>query len=199
MRPYALRSGGILFVLSLVLCVSGCARSTPTPQDREAETMSGTPGSNGEGWLGVPGGSLEERERQLPGGGMRPEAQTPGGTAATMSRDEFMSQDVHFAFNSFTLSEDAKALLEQKAQWLSANPEVAAQIEGHCDERGTIAYNLALGERRANAVRQYLIALGVSPSQLTSISYGEEFPLDPGHNEAAWARNRRAHFAILNQ
>jgi peptidoglycan-associated lipoprotein len=120
-------------------------------------------------------------------------------TVASMSRDDFMSRDVHFAFNSFTLSGGAKALLEQKAQWLSANPEVAAQIEGHCDERGTIAYNLALGERRANAVRQYLVALGVSPSRLTSISYGEEFPLDPGHNEEAWAQNRRAHFAILNQ
>jgi peptidoglycan-associated lipoprotein len=118
--------------------------------------------------------------------------------AEPMSREDFMNLDVHFDYNSFTLSSDAKMLLEQKAQWLSMNPDVDAQIEGHCDERGTTAYNLALGERRANAVRQYMIALGVSPSRLTTISYGEEFPLDPGHNEAAWARNRRAHFAILN-
>jgi peptidoglycan-associated lipoprotein len=81
---------------------------------------------------------------------------------------------------------------------MAQHPDVRIQLEGHCDERGTVAYNLALGERRANVVRQYMTALGVSDARMTTISYGEEFPLDPGHDEAAWARNRRAHFAILN-
>ena len=70
------------------------------------------------------------------------------------------------------------------------------QIEGHCDERGTIEYNLALGERRANSAKNYLISLGISPDRISTISYGEEKPLDPGHNEEAWAKNRRAHTII---
>ncbi len=113
-------------------------------------------------------------------------------------REAFLNEDVLFAYNSFALTDEYKQLLERKAKWMEENPSVAVQLEGHCDERGTVAYNLALGERRANAVRQYMTALGISPSRITTISYGEEFPLDPRHNEEAWARNRRAHFAILN-
>jgi peptidoglycan-associated lipoprotein len=116
-----------------------------------------------------------------------------------MSREDFVNRDVHFAFDSFVLSSEAKTTLEQKASWLSENPQVTAQIEGHCDERGTTAYNLALGERRAFAAKQYLTTLGVAAPRLSTISYGEERPLDSGHNEAAWARNRRAHFAITSR
>jgi peptidoglycan-associated lipoprotein len=104
-----------------------------------------------------------------------------------------------FAYDSFTLSGDAKATLEKKAAWLAENPEVKVQIEGHCDERGTTAYNLALGERRAHATKQYLTALGINNSRLSTISYGEEAPIDPGHSEEAWSRNRRAHFMITGQ
>ena len=114
------------------------------------------------------------------------------------AREAFLNIDVLFAYNSFTLTEEAKQLLEQKVQWMVQNPGVTVQLEGHCDERGTVAYNLALGERRANAVQQYMTALGVSAARMTTISYGEEFPLDSGHDEGAWTRNRRAHFAILN-
>ncbi|PON18539.1 peptidoglycan-associated lipoprotein [Candidatus Entotheonella serta] len=114
------------------------------------------------------------------------------------ARAAFLSVDVLFDYNSFALSEEAKQLLEQKAQWMAQHPGVSVQIEGHCDERGTVAYNLALGERRANAVRQYMTALGIGDDRMTTISYGEEFPVDPGHHEEAWARNRRAHFVLLN-
>jgi peptidoglycan-associated lipoprotein len=114
------------------------------------------------------------------------------------AREAFMHADILFAYNSFTLTDEAQQLLERKAEWMAQHPDVRIQLEGHCDERGTVAYNLALGERRANVVRQYMTALGVSDARMTTISYGEEFPLDPGHDEAAWARNRRAHFAILN-
>jgi len=72
-------------------------------------------------------------------------------------------------------------------------------VEGHCDERGTNEYNLALGERRANAAKRYLLSLGISSDRISSISYGEEKPLDPGHNEEAWAKNRRGHFIILSK
>lgn len=116
---------------------------------------------------------------------------------AEMASAAFVNEDVHFAFDSSLLDGEAERILEQKAAWMQDNGAVGVQIEGHCDERGTSAYNLALGERRANAVQEYLTVLGVDPSRLSTISYGEEQPLDPGHDEAAWSRNRRAHFVIL--
>jgi peptidoglycan-associated lipoprotein len=76
---------------------------------------------------------------------------------------------------------------------------VKIQIEGHCDERGTIEYNLALGERRANSTKRYLISLGIGDKRISTISYGEEKPLDPGHNEEAWAKNRRAHIIVISK
>ena len=103
--------------------------------------------------------------------------------------------DVHFAFDSATLSESEKATLQQNGQWLMDNPGQKVVVEGHCDERGTAEYNLALGERRAQSVFDYLRSLGVKSSQVSTVSYGEEVPLDTGHGEAAWAKNRRAHFA----
>ena len=115
---------------------------------------------------------------------------------AQMAESAFLNEDVHFAFDSFLLDAEAERILAQKATWLQDNADVSVQIEGHCDERGTSAYNLALGERRANAVQQHLTVLGVDPGRLSTISYGEEQPLDPGHDEAAWSRNRRAHFVV---
>jgi len=106
-------------------------------------------------------------------------------------------KDVNFAFDSAELDDLAKEILVNNAKWLKDHPEFKVQIEGHCDERGTEEYNLALGERRAKAVRDYLVSLGISPSRMSIISYGESMPLDPGHNESAWAKNRRAHFAIV--
>jgi peptidoglycan-associated lipoprotein len=82
---------------------------------------------------------------------------------------------------------------------LKKYPKVKVQIEGHCDERGTIEYNLALGERRANSTKKYLISLGISADRISTISYGKERPLDPGHNEEAWAKNRRAHIVVLSK
>jgi peptidoglycan-associated lipoprotein len=116
-----------------------------------------------------------------------------------MSGTDVMNQDVLFAFDSFTLSSEAKSILERKAAWLAENPQAKTQIEGHCDERGTTAYNLALGERRAHAAKQYLGALGINAARLSTISYGEEAPVDPRHTEDAWSLNRRAHFVITSQ
>jgi len=101
---------------------------------------------------------------------------------------------VTFAYNSFTLGGSAKSALNRNAAWLKSNSSRAVQIEGHTDERGTTEYNLALGERRAGAVKDYLVGQGVGSSQLTTISYGEERPVNPGHDEGAWGENRRADF-----
>jgi peptidoglycan-associated lipoprotein len=110
--------------------------------------------------------------------------------------DAFVNEDIHFDFDSSTLTPEAQDILKKKAQWLQNNADKSATIEGHCDERGTNEYNIALGERRAASAKAFLVDLGVSGSRLTTVSYGEERPVDPAHNEAAWAKNRRCHFTI---
>lgn len=112
------------------------------------------------------------------------------------ARNTFINEDIHFEFDRSDLLPEAQAILKKKAAWLRNNPDVSVIIEGHCDERGTNEYNLALGDRRAESAKAFLIDLGISGSRLKTISYGEERPLDPRHNEEAWAKNRRAHFVI---
>ncbi len=105
-------------------------------------------------------------------------------------------QTVYFDFDSSRLSSTTRALLEANALFLKENDGVDVQIEGHCDERGGIQYNLALGERRARAVKDYLVAAGVSDSRITIVSFGKERPLEFGHDESAWGKNRRANFVV---
>lgn len=107
--------------------------------------------------------------------------------------------NVNFDYDKFDLTSTARSILAEHASALRNRPEVNIRIAGHCDERGTIEYNLALGEKRANSVRDYLVSLGVERSRLSTISYGKERPLDARSNEQAWAQNRRAEFVILNQ
>lgn len=117
-------------------------------------------------------------------------------TSAMTAREKFMKQDVNFAFDSSVLDATAQAILKDKAAYLKANASAATTIEGHCDERGTVAYNLALGERRAEAAKAFLVNLGIPAAKMTTISYGKEKPLDPAKTEAAYAKNRRAHFVL---
>lgn len=111
-------------------------------------------------------------------------------------RNKFLSEDVFFEFDSSALSQEAQSVLGEKAEYLRNNPDVSVIVEGHCDERGTNEYNLGLGDRRATSAKTYLVDLGIAESRLTTTSYGEERPVDTGHNEEAWAKNRRAHFVI---
>lgn len=113
-----------------------------------------------------------------------------------LAKNRFLNENVYFAFDEATLDGQAQALLKQKAVWLQDNPNANVVVEGHCDERGTNAYNLALGERRAESVKVFLVNLGIADARLTTISYGEEKPVDMGHNEEAWAKNRRAAFVL---
>ena len=110
--------------------------------------------------------------------------------------DGFVIKDIHFDFDSFIIKPQDIPYLEKLAEFLKEHPDYRITIEGHCDERGSEMYNLALGQRRANAVKKFLINLGISSERIDTISYGEERPLDPGHNEEAWAKNRRCHFEI---
>lgn len=107
-----------------------------------------------------------------------------------------MQENIYFEFDKSTLTPAAKESLMKKGEWFRMNPDVIITIEGHCDERGTTEYNLALGDRRAENVKTFLYDLGIDTSRIKTISYGEERPADPRHNDEAWAQNRRAHFMI---
>lgn len=111
-------------------------------------------------------------------------------------RAVFVNEDIMFEFDSIRLSSEAQEILRKKAQWLKANPRETVTIEGHCDNRGTNEYNLALGDRRAHSAKIFLVDLGIEEERLEIISYGEERPLDSAETEEAWAKNRRAHFVI---
>ncbi len=104
--------------------------------------------------------------------------------------------DIHFEFDSYNILAADEAVLQRISNWLRENDQVRVMIEGHCDERGTNEYNMALGEQRALAARRYLVGLGVGAARLGTVSYGEEQPLDPRSSEDAWTKNRRAHFVV---
>jgi peptidoglycan-associated lipoprotein len=109
----------------------------------------------------------------------------------------FSLEPIFFDFDKSNITPDAKAILDKNAEWISKNPAAKIRIEGNCDERGTNEYNMALGERRATSAKQYLVTSGIPANRLTTISYGEEKPLNPGHDEAAWAKNRRDDFKVI--
>jgi len=112
-------------------------------------------------------------------------------------RGPLAAYTVYFDLDKSTIKSSEKSKIESVGSYLNANAQFAVLIEGHCDERGTEQYNLSLGERRALAVREYLINLGISSQRVHTITYGESRPADPGHNEAAWAKNRRDEFVVL--
>jgi peptidoglycan-associated lipoprotein len=136
-------------------------------------------------------------------GQVTPPAQNPYGNGAVPGSDadfrqSVTSNTVNFDVDMYDIDPQARSILDSQAAWLAKYPNVRATIEGHCDERGTREYNLALGDRRANAAKNYLVARGVSPSRLTTISYGKERPVALGSDQAAYAQNRRAVTVVLN-
>ena len=115
------------------------------------------------------------------------------------SGEEGPLKDIHFPFDSIELDETARGILRDNGNWLKDHSRSKVEVEGHCDERGTVEYNLALGAKRARAAKDYLVTLGITPDRLTTISYGEELPLCHEHTEECWAKNRRAHFVVANE
>lgn len=126
----------------------------------------------------------------------RTKAVGPGGEQIGRVQPGRELKDVNFAFDSAALDGNAQSILGANAEWLRTNSDKRVQVEGHCDERGTNEYNMALGAKRARAVVEYLRSLGIAADRMGTVSYGEELPLDPAHTEEAWAKNRRAHFNI---
>lgn len=168
----------IIFALSLV-SLNACSRRA-AKRDRGGEALE-EEAMKPLGEEGISEQELEEARRKV---------------AELRQRDGAALATVYFEFNDFSLSGQAKAILAQNAAWLMNNAQRDVIIEGHCDERGTDEYNIALGERRANSVKRYLISLGVNGAQLSTISFGEERPALQGHTEDSWAKNRRAEFVL---
>ena len=119
--------------------------------------------------------------------------------AAIAAKEASQFEDIHFAFDRFELRPDAREILDMHAKWLKAHPEYVVRVEGNCDERGTVEYNLALGDRRAKSAMTYLVDLGIDKTRISTISYGKERPLDPEQNEEAWEKNRRDHFVVTKK
>jgi peptidoglycan-associated lipoprotein len=162
-----------LGLAALALTMTACARKTPPPADLPPATDIGTPGDT----TGAAAGDVELTE--LPA--MQADLVAKAG-----------ADTVYFGTDEHVLDEQSKATLAAQARWMLANPNVRASIEGHADERGTREYNMALGERRANSARDYLVSQGVPTSRLLVTSWGKEKPVATGSDESAWAQNRRA-------
>ena len=137
--------------------------------------------------------SPSQAQLQEPPAKGAPSAAAPGMRAAGEGGP---LKDIFFDFDKSNIRDDAKGNLSEDAQWLRANPKAQITIEGHCDERGTAEYNLGLGERRAKAAKDYLVAAGIDAKRIKMISYGKERPFVLGHDESAWKWNRRAHFVV---
>jgi peptidoglycan-associated lipoprotein len=187
----AIRVGYVLVMIGAVLFLLGCAKKTLEPGTPEI-TKPQPPTQAGEP-SGQPSMKME------PSGAGEGAGGPSGKTDLDRARAAFENTDIFFEYDSFDLTADAKKILAEKAGFLSSHPRIKIRIEGNCDERGTEEYNLALGERRAKAAQDYLVFLGVSPERIATVSYGEEKPADPRHDEAAWVKNRRDHFAILGE
>lgn len=205
MRTYARALSMGVCLLILVVALQGCARKSVSDGSQTlAGEQSGeylTNGSQaGAGQNATSQMSAEEMEEfRLQEKKRREAAEAEGiqkGEKFEQAREE-LGQRIHFAFDSYELRVEARQELKKKAEIMDRYPGIDLVIEGHCDERGTDEYNLALGERRARAAYEFLVLLGIDPDRLRILSYGEERPLDPGHNEEAWAKNRRCEFRVV--
>lgn len=190
--------GLVILMIGLLVAVSACSKKEPRldPMEQypsETETGAATDAQADAGQAlteeELRAQRLQEQEAMRKQEEMRMKEK---------ARMQFVNEDIYFNFDDATLNADARAVLKEKVSWLRENPNVSVLIEGHCDERGTEEYNIALGQRRAQSVKTFMVNAGVSASRLSTISYGEERPVDFSSNESAWAKNRRAHFRIQN-
>jgi len=176
-------SFSLLVVATMLMLTAGCAqKSTPA-----SSTQLGASGPSAEE---IQAREEAERRRRIA------ESQLASGPS-TVTPGTLVMDTIYFEFDQATLSELAKNTLVRNAEWLRSHSDARIQVEGNADERGTPEYNLALGERRAIAVKSYLSSMGIDGSRLVTISYGEERPADSGHSEESWAQNRRVDFKAM--
>ncbi len=182
---------GMILCLTVVAALIGCQRKVVTTEDTLSQAPAGQTSTTGTG----DGAGWREEDISSSGSqGVDSAAEFTTDDGVLMNRERFINADIFFEFDSSTLSAEAESILRAKAEWMRRNPSLTIVIEGHCDNRGTTEYNLALGERRAESVKRFLIDLGIAETRIRTISFGEERPLVRGDNEEAWAKNRRAHF-----
>lgn len=191
-RTWSIKLSLVCVILSLMLVVSCAKKEVQTDPAAEQAVTDTTDAVEETADAGVDTATEEAQAMAL----AAEEAARKEAEALAQAANDFISVDVYFDYDSSVISDSEISILEGKADWLLANIDATIIIEGHCDERGTTEYNLALGDRRAERAKSFLVNLGVDPSRITTISYGEERPVAIGHNEAAWAKNRRAHFLI---
>lgn len=200
------------FMLSMFGCASKSVQSGGDTQTAQPETKGGagqdlpdTSFSGRDGSGGLRGLDKNPSEERLGSSGSLMAKADPGGTGRQMEdiRAEQAAaaaaaglRDVYFAYDSFAISEEGRQVLARNAEWVKGNPGAQLRIEGHCDDRGTSAYNLVLGEKRAKAARNYLVELGVTPNHLSIVSYGKERPVCKDHTESCYAQNRRGHLLL---
>jgi len=194
----------LILFLSLGLILMGCPKKTVMKEEPSAKKAQELAAERERAARGEAERALKERELREKEEAAKKEFEkslvakkTPGIEGEVF--ESILLKDIYFDFDRYAIRPGDAEILKAIAAVLKKYPSVKIQIEGHCDERGTNEYNLALGERRANSTKDYLLSLGISKDRLSAISYGEERPLDPGHNEEAWAKNRRAHFIILSK
>ncbi|MFP4158887.1 MAG: peptidoglycan-associated lipoprotein Pal [Desulfobacterales bacterium] len=193
---------GIL-VISLAAAVS-CAKTGPEPDGDETrdQEISESEDERSEGQRRAEEGSgideqeLDDQEREAEEESREAEEEEK---AKEKEKEKVLSEKVYFEFDDSSLTREAREVLQRKVKWLRDNPDECIVIEGHCDERGTDEYNLALGSRRAESVKDYMVKAGVDGSQLNTISYGEERPAVDGSGEEAWEKNRRAEFRFCRE
>jgi peptidoglycan-associated lipoprotein len=181
-------------LLLLLLTAAGCARRQP-PLARPAPPPSLPP---------VTGGTTAPAEPTAEALPVPPEPIAIGEDGISTRSLDDLNRDsplkpAFFPLDSAELDDQGRAIVSANAGVLRKFPSWTITVEGHCDERGTAEYNLALGERRAVAVKAYLVSLGIAADRIRTVTYGKEFPFDPGHDERAWAANRRAHFVITSK
>ncbi|MFO7883647.1 MAG: peptidoglycan-associated lipoprotein Pal [Desulfobacteraceae bacterium] len=186
----------VLLVSGLVFTVS-CAKKCVVSEPAEAQVETQDQSAEAQAAAQAEARTAAERQKAIAEEQIREESERRALAAKKAEeKTRFENRNIHFAYDSSELTPEARAILKKKADWMRNNPGVTVVVEGHCDERGSTEYNLALGERRALAARQYLVDIGISASRLGTISYGEEKPLDPAHTPSAWDKNRRAQFKI---
>lgn len=188
----------LLLVLIPMLCIglifNACAKKTAMIQPEKPETIKPAPTQPSKPAV-QPSIQPTDREKTEPAKSVetdKTDREQNFSVITTLDDQVLQLETIHFDYNSYELRPDAIKILEESARLLKKYPAAKVTIEGHCDERGTVEYNIALGERRAYSVKSYLVEYGINPDNLITISYGKEKPLDPGHDEDAWEKNRRA-------
>lgn len=181
----------LLFVFSL-----GCAKKSVVKEEAAAKEQAGVAQKEGEAAVKEQAVAAPVEKEKAVAEAAPAVTEEAARERATVAKGEVKFENIHFDFDKFNLKPEAREILKRHAEWLAKHGEYNVVIEGHCDERGTNEYNLALGARRAGEAMKYFVELGVDAKRIKTISYGEEKPLDPGHNEEAWAKNRRDQFSV---